>query len=96
MKEVLPTRGQATRVEMVQGDTLRAIADRHGGLSVQGRPGSRLGRSSGPASAPMAARTKLARYAVTHARSQLRKSGIQPPADHETLLAEYLADGRPG
>jgi hypothetical protein len=36
------------------------------------------------------ARTKLARYAVRHARARLRQAGIRPPAGHEALLAAYL------
>jgi hypothetical protein len=36
------------------------------------------------------ARTKLARYAVRHARAELRKAGTRPPTDHEALLAANL------
>jgi hypothetical protein len=36
------------------------------------------------------ARTKLARYAIRHARAQLRAAGIRPPTDREALLAAYL------
>jgi hypothetical protein len=38
-------------------------------------------------------RAKLARYAVGHARAELRKAGVQPPAEHEALLTAYLAHG---
>jgi hypothetical protein len=60
------------------------VAELAAGADVSNRTvrRARAGQSIGKT-----ARAKLSAYAIRHARVQLRKAGIRPPADPEALLA---------